>query len=84
MLDILLIDMLGELDYRETANAARRVFEARATHPFPAEFVMPAEWRPELEGLAVELGFPLRTSSAIEQRFLEVIQMLDRAARADG
>jgi hypothetical protein len=76
--------MLGELDYRETASAARRVFEQRATHTFPPEFVMPEEWRAELEGLAEELGFPLRNSSAIEQRFLEVIQMLDRAARADG
>jgi hypothetical protein len=84
VLDILLIDMLGELDYRETASAARRVFEQRATHTFPPEFVMPEEWRAELEGLAEELGFPLRNSSAIEQRFLEVIQMLDRAARADG
>ena len=84
VLDILLIDMLGELDYRETASAARRVFEQRATHAFPPEFVMPEEWRPELEGLADELGFPLRTSAAIEQRFLEVIQMLERAARADG
>src|ERR1700690_4375872 len=84
VLDILLIDMLGELDYRETAYAAHRVFEQRATHAFPPEFVMPEEWRPELEGLAVELGFPLQTSSAIEQRFLQVIQMLDRAARADG
>jgi len=84
VLDILLIDMLGELNYPETADAARRVFEARATHTFPPEFVMPEEWRPELEGSAVELGFPLQTSAAIEQRFLEVIQMLDRAARADG
>ena len=84
VLDILLIDMLGELDYRKTADAARCVFEQRATHTFPPEFVMPEEWRAELEGLAEELGFPLRTSSVIEQRFLEVIQMLERAARADG
>jgi hypothetical protein len=45
---------------------------------------MPEEWRAELEGLADELGFPLRTSAAIEQRFLEVIQLLERAARDDG
>jgi hypothetical protein len=82
ILDILLIDALGELNYPETANVARRVFEERATHAFPPQFVMPQEWRPELEALAVELDFPLMTSSAIEQRFLEVIQMLERAARA--
>ncbi len=82
ILDILLIDALGELNYPETADVARRVFEERATHAFPPQFVMPQEWRPELEALAVELDFPLMTSSAIEQRFLEVIQMLERAARA--
>jgi predicted nucleotidyltransferase component of viral defense system len=84
VLDILLIDMLGELNYPEAADAACRVFELRATHTFPPEFTMPEEWRPELEGLADEFGFPLKTSSAIEQRFLEVIQKLDHAARADG
>jgi hypothetical protein len=73
VLDILLIDALGEIDYRKAAEAACRLFEERATHPFPPELVMPPEWRPELEGMAAELGFPLTTSSAIEQRFLEVI-----------
>lgn len=84
VLDILLIDALGELNYPETADAAHRVFEERATHAFPPEFVMPQAWRPELEGLAVELGFSLTSSSAIEQRFLEVIRMLKRAARANA
>jgi hypothetical protein len=83
VLDILLIDALGEVDYPEAAEAVRRVFDERATHAFPPEFVMPPEWRPELEGMAVELGFPLTTSSAIEQRFLEVIRMLERAKAAD-
>jgi hypothetical protein len=83
VLDILLIDMLGELDYASAADAARRVFEERATHAFPPEFVMPPEWRPELEGLAAEFGFALTTSSAIEQRFLEVLQLLKDAARVD-
>ena len=84
VLDILLIDMLGELDYPATASAARRVFEERATHPFPPEFVMPEEWRPELEGLAAELGFTILTASAIERRFLEFIRVLQGAARANG
>ena len=35
VLDILLIDALGELNYPETADAARRVFEERAAHAFP-------------------------------------------------
>jgi hypothetical protein len=78
VLDILLIDALGELNYAATADAARRVFEERGTHSFPPEFTMPREWRPELEGLAAELDFPFTTFSAIEQRFREVIKMLER------
>lgn len=83
VLDILLIDALGKLDYAATAEAARRVFEERATHAFPPSFVMPPEWRPELEALARELGFPLVASEAIEERFLEVIRMLECSARPD-
>jgi predicted nucleotidyltransferase component of viral defense system len=83
VLDILLIDTLGKLDYPATADAARRVFEERATHAFPPGFVMPPEWRPELEALAAELDFPLTATSAIEQRFLEVIEMLAQSAKAD-
>ena len=80
VLDILLIDTLGELDYPATAGAARRVFEERATHAFPPTFVMPPEWRPELENLALELGLTLATAAENEQRFLEIIRLLERAA----
>jgi hypothetical protein len=76
ILDILLIDALGQLDYADAANAARRVFAERATHAFPPAFAMPPEWRPELEALASALDFPLNMSTAIERRFLEVIQKL--------
>ena len=82
VLDILLIDALGELNYPETSDAARRVFEERAIHAFPPVFVMPAEWRPELETMAVELEFPIKAAAAIEQRFREIIDALDRAGTA--
>lgn len=80
VLDILLIDALGELNYLETADAALRVFEERATHAFPPAFIMPAEWHPELETLAVELDFPIKTSAEIEKRFREIIRELGRIA----
>ena len=82
VLDILLIDALGELNYPETADAARRVFEERATHAFPPVFIMPGEWRPELETMAIELEFPIKAAAAIEQRFREIIDALDRAETA--
>ena len=79
VLDILLIDAFGQLNYAETAQAVLCVFEARATHAFPPTFAMPPEWRPELESLAIELGFPLSTAGEIEVRFREVIQLMERA-----
>jgi hypothetical protein len=82
VLDILLIDTLGELNYSETAAAARRVFDERATHAFPPLFTMPREWWPELETMAAELAFPIKTAGAIEQRFREIIEVLDRAGIA--
>ena len=80
VLDIFLINTLGELNYSETAAAALGVFEERATHAFPPAFIMPAEWYPELETLAVELDFPIKTSADIENRFREIIRKLGRAA----
>ncbi len=82
VLDILLIDALGQLNYVETASASRQVFEERATHAFPPVFIMPEEWRRELEATALELRFSIQTASAIEQRFHEVIQAL--ASQAAG
>lgn len=83
VLDILLIDALGQLNYLEAARAARRVFEARATHAFPPAFAVPPEWGPELESLALELGFTLSTAGEIEERFREVIRLLELAAPTD-
>lgn len=79
VLDSLLIDSLGQLNYAAAANAARRVFAERATHAFPTAFVMPPEWGPELEAMAMELGFALRTATKIEQRFLDVVRTLGAA-----
>jgi hypothetical protein len=83
VLDILLIDTLGQLDFVVAADAARRVFSERATHPFPLVFAMPPEWRPELEAMAQELGFALKAAAEIERRFLDVIRTLaDSQGRA--
>lgn len=76
VLDILLIDALGQLNYAATAEAARRVFAERATHVFPPTFILPPEWGPELEAMARELGFAITTAAEIERRFLEVVRML--------
>lgn len=76
VLDILLVDMLGGLDCARASAAARKVFEERATHAFPPVFTLAAEWRPEVESLAVQLGFPKTTANEIEQQFLAVLERL--------
>jgi Nucleotidyl transferase AbiEii toxin, Type IV TA system len=79
VLDILLIESLGQLDYAVAAVAARRVFAERATHAFPPEFAMPVEWRVQLETMARELGFSVTTAGEIEELFLAFVQRLSRS-----
>ena len=76
VLDILLIEMLGSLDYRRTADAVQTVFAERATHELPTVFRMPIEWRRELEALAGRLGFPHTSAVEKEERFTLFIQRL--------
>jgi hypothetical protein len=80
VLDILLVEMLEGLDYDRAAEAATQVFTARATHSFPPEFVMPPEWRPEVEALAIQLGFVETRAGAIEEQFRSVLQRIAEAA----
>jgi hypothetical protein len=82
VLDILLIDLLGHLDYSKTAKAATRIFQERATHAFPPAFTMPAEWHSELEAMAAELNFPIKSSDEIGTRFREIIKTLEMASRS--
>jgi len=76
VLDILLIDQLGQLDYEEVAATAQQVFAERATHAFPPVFNMPEEWEPELESLSTELGFSITTAAEIERRFAAFVERL--------
>jgi hypothetical protein len=80
VLDVLLLDMLGHLDYQRAWVAAERVFAERATHAFPPSAVLPAEWRRELEASAQELGYRTTKAAEIEAEFAGVIQ---RIATAD-
>jgi hypothetical protein len=80
VLDILLVDMLGQLDYARTRTAAERIFAERATHAFPPTAALPAEWRRELENLAQELGYRTTNAEGIEAEFAAVIQAIATAA----
>jgi len=69
VLDILLINLLGKMDAMAVRIAAEHVFTQRATHNFPPAIEIPADWKPELEALAKELGYPATTAADIEARF---------------
>jgi hypothetical protein len=79
VLDILLIEALGQLDYAAARRAARRVFRERATHDFPPIFAVPPVWRPELAALADQLGFPVTDAAEIERLFRDTIRRIEAA-----
>jgi hypothetical protein len=79
VLDILLIDLLGKLDVTAVRAAAEQVFAQRATHDFPPVIRIPAEWQPELEALAKELGYPAVSAVEIEARFRTFVDVVARA-----
>ncbi len=80
VLDILLVDMLGKLDYARTHVAAKRIFTERATHAFPPSAELPPEWRRELENLAQELGYLATSAEGIEARFAAVVEAIATAS----
>jgi len=79
VLDILLIELLGKLDTKTVRAAAVGVFAERATHAFLPTFQIAAEWRPELEVMAKELGYPTSSAAEIEARFRAFVESLAEA-----
>jgi len=79
-LDILLVDMLGKLDYPRVRGAAERVFVERHTHAFPPGANLPMGWRQELENLARELGYPITNAEGIGAKFVAVVQAIATAS----
>jgi hypothetical protein len=80
VLDILLIELLGKLDLTAIRAASIEVFSQRATHDFPPRVQIPAEWKPELESMASELGYPATSAEGIETRFRAFVNALARIA----
>jgi hypothetical protein len=79
VLDILLLDMLAQLDYRRARSSAKRIFAERATHTFPPSAALPPEWRRELETLAQELGYRTTKAAEIEAEFAAVFRTIAAA-----
>lgn len=80
VLDILLIDLLGQSETSAVRAAAEQLFAQRATHAFPPTIRIPVEWQAELEALAKELGYPATSQAEIETRFRAFVEAVANAA----
>ena len=76
ILDILLMEMLGQLDVKEIGVAAAQVFAERATHDFPPVIHIDPAWGPELEVMAEDLGYSTTSAAEIEARFRAFVASL--------
>lgn len=59
------------------------MFVERATHDFPPTVQLAADWQPELELLAKELGYSTTSATEIEASFRAVVVLLAKAS-VDG
>jgi Nucleotidyl transferase AbiEii toxin, Type IV TA system len=78
ILDILIVDMLGQLDRLRARAAAERIFAERNTHAFPPDTIIPPEWNAELETLAAELGYTARKAPEIQKEFTNLVAAIAR------
>lgn len=76
ILDVLLIEDLGQIEAAQMREAVIRVFRERATHDLPPVFPLPVGWAAELESMAAELSLPTPSASAIEKRFQDLLVKL--------
>ncbi|HZP05371.1 MAG TPA: nucleotidyl transferase AbiEii/AbiGii toxin family protein [Terracidiphilus sp.] len=76
VLDILLIDSLGKLDYAQTRVAVEKVFRERATHQLPRTFELPVAWQLELESLASSLHSPIKSANQIALKFQSILAQI--------
>lgn len=75
ILDILLIEVLGQLDTRAVREVAERIFKERNEHPWPlAPIDYPNDWKLRLSNMATALGYPLTDADEILMAFQKIIQ----------
>ena len=79
ILDILVVDMLGQLDRVRARAATERIFGERNTHPFPPETIIPPECTVELETLAAELGYRTKKAAELQKEFTSLVAAIASA-----
>jgi hypothetical protein len=81
ILDILVVDMLGQLDRVRARAAAERTFaeRERETDAFPPETIIPPEWNVELETRAAEWGYRTTKAAEIQKEFTNLVAAIASA-----
>lgn len=79
ILDVLFLNMIGQLDPKAVQSACIRVFDQRAEHGWPPSLNVPPAWRVELVSLAAEQTLPFTTGDEIVAAFETIY---DRVVRA--
>lgn len=79
IVDIVLLDMLGQLDPKSVQAACIRIFEQRAEHEWPPAIEAPPAWRIELESLAAQQHLPFTTADAILAAFTRIFETVVHA-----
>ena len=84
VIDVLLLDARGGIDYAAVQYACERVFAARAVHSWPIlRFVFPGEWSPTLTALAKQNSYNADVLT-IETRFNTFLARLHGAPVMPG
>jgi hypothetical protein len=79
ILDIVFLDMLGQVDPKAVQVACVRVFAQRAEHTWPPLIEVPPRWKVELMSLAADQGLPFATDDAIMAVFMSIYDRIVHA-----
>jgi predicted nucleotidyltransferase component of viral defense system len=79
ILDIVLLDLLGQVDPPKVRAACIRVFRQRAEHTWPPPLDVPAAWKTELASLAAEYALPFATGDAVVLAFMKIYKAIVEA-----
>lgn len=78
ILDIVFLDMLGQIDAKAVHVACVRVFEQRAEQAWPPSIQVPVAWKVELVSLATEQALPFATGDEIIAAFASIYERIVR------
>jgi hypothetical protein len=74
ILDVLLVELLGQLDVSAVSEASMRIFKERNEHTWPPSMpVYPRDWKERLVDMASNLGYPLTDADQMIQAFQKTI-----------